>query len=120
MSVYDDARAAALAVFTDPDLKQTAFKYRTYAAPAGATPDDPGTPVATDVVVNATARPVSTKYVDGTNIVQTDVQITVVNDGSAVPTMEGFMLINDVEHKIVALMAKSVTDPVVWTLIVRR
>jgi hypothetical protein len=88
----------------------------------GTSPDEPvSTAKGTPVTLNATARPVSTKFVDGSHIVQSDKQVVIPNDGLATLEMSGFIRIDGVDHKIIELMARPAAgEPVTWTAIVRR
>ena len=118
MTIYDDARNIAGEIFTE--FKQGVVKYVTTQAPAGATPDDPGEPVRTAVHINSTVRPVSTKYVDGSHIVQSDRQVAMPNQG-IIPDMDGSIEIDGMTHKIIEVMPRPSAGPaVVFILIVRR
>lgn len=120
MSIYDELRPIAAQVMDE--FKQGDIRYITVTAAAGATPDQSGTPVETPSdQLSATARSVSTKYVDGTHIVQSDVQINMPNDGKATPTMTGKFSIDGVVYKIIEIMPRPAAgDPITWTVIVRR
>jgi len=120
MSIYDDMRAVATEIFAE--FKQGTIRYVGVTTTAGATPDEPnGTVDATPVTINATARPVSTKYLAGTSIVETDIQVTIPNDGLVVPSMSGYLLIDGTKYKIIAVMARPAAGvPITWTVIVRR
>lgn len=119
MSIYDDLRAVTSQVMSE--FKQGTVYYVPVATVAGATPDAPASSgKGTPVLINATVRPVSTNYVDGTHVVQTDKQVVVPNDGT-IPTMQGFVRIDGVDHKIIVIMARPAAgDPIAWTVIVRR
>lgn len=115
---YDDMRAVASEVFAE--FKQGTVAYVGLTSVAGATPDAPGAPVETATTINATVRPVSTKYVDGSHIVQSDRQVSMPNDGTT-PQMSGFMRIDGVDHKIIEIMPRPAAGtPVTYTVIVRR
>lgn len=120
MTIYDDMRTVATELFAE--FKQGTIEYVPVVTVAGAAPDEsdssgPGTPVA----LNATARPVSTKYVDGTHIVQSDIQVAIPNDGRATPDITGFIQIDSVRYKIIEIMARPAAGtPITWTVIVRR
>jgi hypothetical protein len=119
-SVYDEMRVVAAELMDDPDFKQGVVRYISYAVPAGTSPDEGGEPVATATVLKATVRPVSTKYVDGSHIVQSDRQVTVANTGTE-PSMEGSIEIDGVVYKIIEIMPRPAAGtPVVYTVIVRR
>lgn len=120
MSIYDEARQIAADVM--PEFKQGDIRYVSISSAAGATPDRAGTPVKTaSEPLNATARPVSTKYVDNSHIVQSDKQVTIPNDGIATPEIDGMIRIDGVDHKIIEIMPRPAAgSPVVWTVVVRR
>lgn len=122
MSIYDEMRAVASNVMGDPEFNHGEVRYVSVATDPGASPDEAGTPIETvSDPINATAQPVSTKYLSGTSIVETDVQLTVPNDGIATPEMSGKMRIDGVDYKIIVVMARpSKGEPIVWTVIVRR
>ncbi len=120
MSIYDDMRSVADELFEE--FKQGVIQYVGIVSTPGASPDEPAT-VGDDtpVTLNATARPVSTKYVNGSSIVETDIQFTVPNDGKAEPKMTGYMTIDGVRYKIIAVRPRPAAgDPITWTVIVRR
>lgn len=104
------------------EFKQGTVQWVPIVTTAGATPDEPGSSSkGTPVTLNATARPVSTKYVNGSHIVQSDRQVTIPNDGLATPDMSGFIRIDDVDYKIIEVLPiPAAGDPVTWTVIVRR
>jgi len=115
---YDEMKSVASDVFAE--FKQGIIQYVALTAVEGATPDDPGEPTRVTPTVNATARPVSTKYVDGTHIVRSDIQISMPNDGLE-PTMGNMFNIDGVEHQIVEIMRRpSAGTAVAFTVIVRR
>lgn len=102
------------------EFKQGVVQYVELAAVAGATPDDPGEPTETVTTVNAAVRPVSTKYVDGSHIVQSDKQIVMPGD-SVVPSITGNMRIDGADYKIIEIMPRPAAGtPVSFTVIVRR
>ena len=118
MSIYDDARQVANELFGE--FKQGDVRYIGLTPQPGGTPDDPLPPIPTNVSINATVRPVSTKYVDGSHIVQSDKQVSMPNAG-VVPTMSGSIRIDGATHKIIEIMPRPAAgDPVVWVLVVRR
>lgn len=120
MSIYDDMRGVASELFAE--FKQGMIEYIGVTSTAGGSPDEPATVTdASPVALNATARPVSTKYVDGTHIVQSDKQVTIPNNGKAEPSINGFLRIDGVRHKIIEIMPRPAAgDPITWTVIVRR
>lgn len=121
MSIYDDLRTVSSELHGE--FQQGVVQYVSLTVPAGARPDAPGTPVkSTPITINATARPVSTKYVDGTSVLRTDKQLSIPNDGtSPTPTVGHFIRIDGVDHKIEMVMQRPAAgDPISWTVIVRR
>lgn len=120
MSIYDDARAVASELLAE--FKQGVIQYVSLTTVEGESPDEAeSTTKGTPVTLNAVARPVSTKYVDNSHIIQSDLQVTIPNDGAATPEMSGFIRIDGSDHKIVEIMARPAAgDPVTWTVIVRR
>lgn len=120
MSIYDDLRDAAGELFTE--FKQGTVQYVPIETTPGATPDRPGsTAKGTAITLTATAKPVSTKYVDGSRVIESDIEVTIPNDGKATPTMAGYIRIDGSDHKIISIMPKPAAgDPIVWAVIVRR
>lgn len=118
MSIYDEMQGVATELFGE--FKQGSIKYVEIRAVSGGTPDDPGEPVRFEYTLPATARPVSTKYVDGSHIVQTDKQVSMPGGGID-PQMSGFLLIDGVQHKIIGIKRIPEAGTVVsYILIVRR
>jgi hypothetical protein len=82
--------------------------------------DDPGKPVETKYPFNATVRGVKFSYIDNTQIVSSDLQITIPAD-VITPQMTGYVLIDDVKHKIIKIIPKPAAGvPAVYVLIVRK
>lgn len=121
MSIYDDLRLVSSELHAE--FKQGDVRYVPLTVAAGARPDAPSAPVkGTPVAINAVARPVSTKYVDGTSVFRTDKQLSLPNDGTTpVPVLGHYIRIDNVDHKIEVIMPRPAAgDPVSWTLIVRK
>lgn len=117
-SLYDDLRSVASGVIEE--FAQGTVKYVEMTVPAGATPDEPGVPVPDPTTINAVVRPVSTKYVDGSHIVQSDKQLSMAGGGIE-PTMDDFIEIDGVPYKIVEILPRPAAgDPVAYTIILRR
>lgn len=82
--------------------------------------DDPGEPTETVTRIDAVARGVSFKYVDGTNVVTSDLQTTFAGS-AATPEMTGFIQVDGVRYKIVQIVRKPAAGTVVaWTVIFRK
>jgi hypothetical protein len=121
MSIYDDLRQVSSELHAE--FKQGDVRYVPINVTPGARPDLPSTSApGTPVALNATARPVSTKYVDGTNVLVTDKQLSIPNDGvSPVPVLGHIVRIDGVDHKITMIMARPAAgNPVSWTVMVRK
>ena len=84
--------------------------------------DNPGLPVETVTTLKgATARNVSSKYVDGTIIFMTDVQVNMAVQTDVTPQIDDFVNIDGVRHKIIKPMTvPEAGTPVAHILIVRR
>lgn len=118
MTIYDDARAIAGELLSE--FKQGIVEYVSLVPAPGSTPDDPGEPTARYTTIASVVRPVSTKYVDGSHIVQSDRQVSMPNVGLE-PTMDGSVRIDGVTFKIIEIMPRPSAGPaVVYLLIVRR
>ncbi len=119
MSIYDDMRGVASELFAE--FKQGTVQYVPIVTTPGTSPDEPGSSgKGTPVTINATARPVSIKYVNGTTVVASDIQVAMPNDGTT-PEMEGYMRIDGSDYKIIGIMPRPAAGtPVSWTVIVKR
>lgn len=118
MSFYDDMQVVASNVLGG--FKQGSVSYVELTPQPGSTPDAPLPPLTATTTLNATVRPVSTKYVDGTHIIQSDRQVTFAG-GVVEPSMNGSMDIDGVRYKIVEIMPVPAAGTVVsYTVIVRR
>jgi hypothetical protein len=84
------------------DFAQGTVEYVELTPVAGATADDPGTPTETATTINAVARGVKFKYIDGTDILASDLQLTMPG-GGVVPNMRGFIRVGTVRYKIVSI-----------------
>ena len=118
MSIYDEMRTVAAELLGE--FQQGTVTYVALAPSPGGTPDDPGEPVPTEYPLTAAVRSVSTKYVDGSHIVQSDRQVAMPNTGAVVPDMSGYVAIDGAHYKLIEIMPRPAAgNPVLWTLIVR-
>lgn len=121
MSIYDDLRNISSELHRE--FKQGVIQYVPVTVASGARPDAPGAATkGAPVTLNAVARPVSTRYVDGTTVVMTDKQLSLPNDGvTPAPQLSHCIRINGVDHKITMIMPRPAAgNPVSWTVIVRK
>lgn len=118
MSIYDEMQGIASDLLTE--FKQGALVYIQMVPVGTGTPDDPAEPISVSHPFNGVVRPVSTKYVDGTHIVQTDKQLTMPANVT-VPDMDGFVDIDGSRHKIVQIHTlPAAGTTVAYRLFVRR
>jgi hypothetical protein len=118
MGFYDDMQAVARDVIGE--FAQGTIIYVELQPQEGGTPDDPLPPVSVEHSIDAVTRPVEFKYVDGTQIVQSDEQFTMPG-GGVEPTMDGKATIDGRACKIVGIKRIPAAGTVItYTVIVRR
>jgi hypothetical protein len=118
MSIYDEMQGVATELFGE--FQQGSIMYVELQMVSGGTPDDPNEAVRVEYMLTATARPVSTRYIDGSHIVQSDKQVSMPG-GGVEPQMSGFLLIDAVQHKIIGIKRIPEAGTVIsYILIVRR
>lgn len=117
-TIYDDLQGVAselLKEFRQGDI------YLVQQARGTGPAYNPGTPTETEILLDGVAKGVSKKFVDGTFIVMTDLEVTVaVLDGVTV-SEDDFIRIDGDDYKIVA--DKSVpasSTRCAWKFIVRK
>jgi hypothetical protein len=82
--------------------------------------DNPGPSTETPYKLDAAARGVSFKYVNGSTIVTSDLQLTMAVRKDVTPSIEGFVKIDDRQYKIIQVIPKPAAGtPVAYTLIFR-
>lgn len=123
MSIYDDMRAVASEVIGE--FAQGSIVYIELQPQAGATPDAPLPPVPVEHPINGVTRPVEYKYVDGTQIVQSDEQFTIAaldaESAGFTPDMKDHTTIDGRGAKIVGIKRiPAAGDPITFVIIVRR
>lgn len=109
------------AVATDllGEFKQGVIEYVSLT-PGNGPADDPGPSQETVTPVDAVARGVKFKYVDGSNVLATDQQLTMPGNGVE-PQPTGFVRIDGVRHKIVQIVRKPAAGiAVAFTVIFRK
>ena len=126
MSFYDDMQNVASDVLKE--FKQGVIKY-VDITPGTGPADEPGEPTENEFTLDGAARGVKYKYVQNGFAVATDLQITASmkaknSSGSEVtlnPNMKGFIIVDDVKHKIVKILPKPAAGTTVaFTFIVRK
>lgn len=114
---YDEMQGIASGL-----LKEFAQGTVEYVAitPGNGSPDEPGAPTETLTPINAAVRGVSFKYVDGANVLASDLQLTMPGD-TVVPDPKGFIRVDGTRYKIVQIVRKPAAGiPVAFTIIFRR
>lgn len=99
---YDEMQTVASDLLRE--FKQGEIYY-VALTPGTGPADNPGPTQEVPTLVNAVARGVKFKYIDGSNIVSSDFQITMPGDGVE-PNMRGFIKVDGVTHKIVKIDRK--------------
>ena len=114
---YEEMQSVASSVLSD--FAQGAVQY-VEMTPGAGPPDDPGPASETLHSINAAVRGVSFKYIDGANVLSSDLQLTMPGDGVE-PTMSGFIRVDGKSYKIVAIIRKPAAGTVVaWAVIFRK
>ena len=115
---YNDMQNIATDLITE--FKQGVIQYVDVTA-GGGPPDNPGTPTEVFHTVDAVARGVSFKYVDGTSIFSTDEQITISGDQVFTPNGDGFVMVDTIRYKVVKIVRKPAAGTAVaYTIIYRK
>ena len=126
MTFYDDMQAVAADVLKT--FKQGVIKY-VDITPGSGPDDEPGDPTETLLTLDAAARGVKFKYVQGGLAVASDLQVTAsvsaTNEAGGVvslaPSMNGFIEVDDERYKIVQILPKpSAGTTVAFVFIVRK
>jgi hypothetical protein len=90
------------------------------STPGAGPPHNPGPTAFVDVPIDGAARGVSAQYVDGSNVIATDLQVTIPG-GVAEPKMQDRVKLANVPHQIVRIIPKPATGTVAaYLLIIRK
>lgn len=115
---YNDMQNVATSLINE--FEQGVVQYVEVTAGDGP-PDNPGLPTEVFHTVNAVARGVSFKYVDGTSIFSTDEQITISGDQVFTPNGDGFVVVDTVRYKVIKIIRKPAAGTAVaYTIIYRK
>lgn len=83
--------------------------------------DDPGEPREVTKEIPATVQGVQFRYIDGTNIVASDGQLTMPADLGVVPSIEGYITVDGKRHRIIQVTAiPPAGTPVAYSIIFKR
>lgn len=99
---YDDMQKIASSVIGE--FQQGTVTY-TRMVQGDGPPDDPGEPREVTTTIPAVTRGVEYRYIDGTNIVASDGQLTMPADMGIVPNIEGYISVDGRRHRIVQVTA---------------
>lgn len=125
MAFYDDMRDIAEVVLAE--FKQGTVYY-VALTPGDGPADNPGPATETQTKINAAVRGVQWKYTvnnsnsvvaQASNVVASDLQLSMAVNGNPTPDMNGFILMNGKRFKIVQVMGVPAADPVAWVVIFR-
>lgn len=117
MSFYNDMQGLATGLLRDFDQGGIVLSV---ATPGAGPAHNPGPVTFADVPLPGAARGVSAKYVDGTHVLATDLQLTVPGE-LATPKLGDVVKLSGVAHQIVRIIPKPATGTVVaYLLIVRK
>lgn len=101
------------------EFKQGVIEYVT-VTPGNGPADNPGPAQEIPTVINGVARGVKFKYIDGSNIVASDMQVTMPGNMME-PKPNGFIRIDGVSYKIVQIIRKPAAGTAVaFTVIFRK
>lgn len=115
---YDDMASVAAEVIGE--FKQGAVRYIAITKANGPA-DNPGTPSETATVINAVCRGVQFRYVDGTNVVTSDGQLTMPANAGVTPSINGFIEVDGRRHRIAQISAiPPAGTPVAYRVIYKR
>jgi hypothetical protein len=115
--IYTDLQSVAAGVLGE--FKQGTVDYVEMTPGAGPS-DNPGEPTPTYHPINAVARGVSFKYVNNSDIVSSDLQLTMPGNG-VIPTMKGFIRVDGTQYKIVSVKPiPAAGTPVTYVVIFRK
>jgi hypothetical protein len=99
---YDEMQAIAFNAINE--FKQGTITYTAIIAGNG-TPDDPGEPREVATEIAAVTRGVEYRYIDGTNIIASDGQLTRPANLGVTPSIEGYITVDGRRHRIVQVSA---------------
>lgn len=118
MSFYDDMQQIASGVIGE--FAQGTIRF-VRSTPGDGPAYNPGEPAMTTYTVSGVSRGVSRKYVDGTQILQSDLQVTIPGDVGFIPAMTDQIVIDGRYYNEI-VSVKSVPaagTPVVFIVIFR-
>lgn len=114
---YKEMQDVASELFAE--FKQGEIAY-VQIVPGTGPVDNPGPSAEVVHPLDAVARGVKFKYIDGKNVVQSDMQISMPGAGVA-PDMKGFVSLDGVRYKIIQIDRKPAAGtPVAWVVIFRK
>jgi hypothetical protein len=100
MALIDDLQSLATELLNDPDFSQGIITY-VRITPGSGPADNPGAPVETIFATKGVARGVSSKYVQNSLALMTDLQVTLPIIDGVTPHGRDVITIDGVRYKIV-------------------
>jgi len=130
-SIYQDLQGVASDLLREFDQKKPGDAspdpvngngiYYVAVVPGGGPAQNPGPSVETPFKVDAVARGVSFKYIDGKSVVASDLQVTIPSDDRFTPNEKGFVIVDGVKNKVIQLVRKPAAGVLIaHTLIIRK
>lgn len=118
MSFYDEMQKIASGVISE--FGQGVIEF-VRATPGSGPAYDPGEPALQTFTVTGTAKGVSYKYVDNTQILQSDLQVTIPGDVGFVPAMTDQISVDGRRYNEIIAVKKipAAGTPVVFVVIFR-
>jgi len=114
---YDEMQGVASDLLNE--FKQGEIEYIAITSGNGPA-DNPGPSREQPYPLDAVARGVKFKYVDGSNVVASDMQVTMPGNGVR-PDAKGFVSIDKTRYKVVQVIQKPAAGvPVAFTVIFRK
>jgi len=84
-------------------------------------PDNPGEPREATITIPSVVQGVQYRYIDGTNIVASDGQLTMPANLDVVPSIEGYITVDGRRHRIIQVTAiPPAGTPVAYAIIFKR
>lgn len=119
MSFYSEMRELASGILKE--FNQGSIKLIQLVEPENGTPDNPGEMIETSYDACGAVKGVSYKYLKESFVTSTDLEVTIGVIENVTPSINDFIEIDGVRHKIIEdISVPAAGTRVVWKFIVRR